>query len=363
MKTTPAVERLKPYLAGPKLQDILRDFSLEEIVLLHANECPEGPFPEVVAAIGRALPGLNRYPDPDCVELRLLLSRQLGVPPENLMFGNGSCELLKFLAEGFVGPGEGIVYPHPSFVMYGILAAQRQARVTPVPLRQHFNDLEAMAAAVSVDTRLAIVCNPNNPTGTYHAPAALRRFLDSVPQSALVVLDEAYGEFVTAAEWEDCAGWVQDYPNLVVLRTFSKIYGLAGLRIGYGIAQPDVVQAVDRLRQPYNVNALAQVAAAESLRHPHQVIARRLHVKSERERLHSALAPLGVRHTDSQANFIFLNIEGMSVPGEEVPRSLLSRGVMTRSGYFMDCPGWMRVTIGSVEEDDAFLDAFASLAS
>lgn len=362
-QVTPAVAQLRPYVAGPRLADIFGDMAPEQITLLHANECPDGPFPEVITAVSAALSGLNRYPDQDCAELRALLSAQLAVPPESLMFGNGSCELLKLLAEGFVEPGGHVVHPDPSFVMYGILATQRQARVSPVPLRNHCNDLEAMAAACTPSTRLGIVCNPNNPTGTYLAPAALRAFLEAVPEETLVVLDEAYGEFVTSPLWEDTSGWVERYPNLVVLRTFSKIYGLAGLRVGYGIAHPEVVQAVDRLRQPYNVGTVAQVAAAESLRHPGLVEARRRRTERERDRLSQALDRLGRRRTDSQANFVFLNIEGMSVPGEEVPRSLLSRGVMTRSGYFMGCPGWMRVTIGSVEENNTFLEVLGSLAS
>jgi len=350
-------------VAGPRPGDAFEGVAPEEIVLLHANEYPEGPFPEVIAAVSAALSGLNRYPDQDCSELRALLSTQLAVSPGSLMFGNGSCELLKLLSEGFVEPGGHIVYPQPSFVMYGILATQRQGRVSAVPLRDHCHDLEAMSSALTPSTRMVIVCNPNNPTGTYLAPPALRAFLEAAPKQTLVVLDEAYGEFVTSPLWEDTSRWVERFPNLVVLRTFSKIYGLAGLRVGYGIAHPEVAQAVDRLRQPYNVGTVAQVAAAESLRHPNLMEARRLHTRRERERLSQELDGLGRRITDSQANFVFLNIEGMSVPGEEVPRLLLSRGVMTRSGYFMGCPGWMRVTIGSVEENNTFLEALGSLAS
>ena len=363
VQVTPAVAQLRPYVAGPRLEEIFEGITPERIVLLHANECPDGPFPEVMAAMSAALSGLNRYPDQDCSELRTLLSEQLAVPPQCLMFGNGSCELLQLLSEGFVEPGGHLVYPDPSFVVFGILATRRQARVSPIPLRDHHNDLEAMSVALTPSTRLAIVCNPNNPTGTYVPPAALRALLEAAPPETLIVLDEAYGEFVTSPLWEDTATWVERFPNLVVLRTFSKIYGLAGLRVGYGIAHPEVVQAVDRLRQPYNVGAVAQVAAAESLRHPGLVEARRRRTQQERDRLSRELDRLGRLHTDSQANFVFLNIEGMSVPGEEVPRSLLSRGVMTRSGYFMGCPGWMRVTIGSVEENDTFLEVLGSLAS
>lgn len=363
MQVTAAVQQLKPYVSGPRLEDVCRALGVSDMALLHANECPEGPFPEAIEAMARALPSLNRYPDQDCRDLREGLAEGLRIDPECLMFGNGSCELLKFLSEAYLSPGDHVVFPHPSFVVYSLLGIQRQAHVDAVPLRGHEVDLDAMRRAVTPETRMVVVCNPNNPTGTYHGPARLRSFLAALPTSALVVLDEAYIEYVTSPEQEDSAQWLAEFPNLVVLRTFSKIYGLAGLRVGYGIAHPDVVQAVDRLRQPYNVNTIAQVAAAESLRHPDRVAARREFAAHERDRMAAALRELRRPYVPSQANFLFLNVEGLAVPGEEVPRLLLARGVMTRSGYFMDCPGWVRVSIGTVEENDRFIDALASLSA
>lgn len=362
MQVTAAVEQLKPYVAGPRLQDVCREYGVADMAFLHANECPDGPFPEVAAAVAEAIPRLNRYPDQDSSVLRALLAAQLEVPSSCLMFGNGSCELLKLLTEAYVAPSEHMVFPAPSFVVYRHLGIQRQAHVEAVPLKAHGVDLDAMTAAVSPLTRMVIVCNPNNPTGSYVTPSALKSFVSQMPCTTLVVLDEAYVEYVTDPVHEDTTPWVSEFPNLVVLRTFSKIYGLAGLRVGYGVAHPDIVQAIDRLRQPYNINALAQVAATESLRHPDQVATRREHAARERERVAAALSRMGRAYVQSQANFLFLNIEGLPVPGEEVPRLLLARGVMTRSGYFMDCPGWVRVSMGTVAENDRFLSALAALA-
>ncbi len=208
VQVTAAVQELKPYVAGPRLEDVCRAHGVTEMALLHANECPDGPFPEVMRAIVDALPGLNRYPDQDCRNLRAGLSAQLGVDPACLMFGNGSCELLKLLSEAYVSPGDHLLFPHPSFVVYSLLGVQRQARVGAIPLLEHGVDLEAMAAAVSDDTRMVIVCNPNNPTGTYHSPERLRRFISAIPAATLVVLDEAYVEYVTAADHLDTSSWV-----------------------------------------------------------------------------------------------------------------------------------------------------------
>ena len=362
MQVTRAVEQLKPYVAGPRLDEVCREYGVQEMALLHANEYPEGPFPEAREAIVRALAAANRYPDQDCSGLRAELSVRLGVAPNMLVFGNGSCELLKLLGEAFVSEGDHMLYPHPSFVVYTLIGIQRQARAEAVPLVGYGIDVGGIVDRLRADTRLIVVCNPNNPTGSYLGPDTLKSLLRALPGDTLVVLDEAYVEFVTAVDQEDTTAWVHEFSNLVVLRTFSKIYGLAGLRVGYGIAHPAVVEAIDKLRQPYNVSSLAQVAATESLRHPKQLEARRKYIAEERARMAAVLTQQGRPYVPSQANFLFVNIEGLAVPGEEVPRRLLARGVMTRSGYFMGCPGWMRVTIGTVAENDRFLETLASLS-
>ena len=361
MRLNPVLDKLTPYRAGPPLVDIRTRYHLDRVAQLSANEVPWGPFPEVIDAMKAALEGLNRYPDGACNELRRLLAGQRGVSEDCLMFGNGSCELLMLLGQSFLGPTQHVVFPHPSFVMYRSIALANNAQFTAVPLSGLDYDLEAMAAAVREDTSLLIICNPNNPTGSYLEPAVIRALLSRVPDDTVVVLDEAYGEFVTCPAYEDSSTWLGEFPNLVILRTFSKIFGLAGLRIGYGMADPQVVRALDKVRQPFNVDSLAQVAAVESLRHLDRVETRRQRVATERARVARRLTGMGIVYHPSEANFLLVDVTGLGIPGPEVAQGLLERGVMTRSGYAMDCPGWIRVTMGEVAEGDQFLAAMAEL--
>ncbi|MBN1321784.1 MAG: histidinol-phosphate transaminase [Thermoleophilia bacterium] len=361
MRLNPVLDKLTPYRAGPPVAAIQRQYGLDRVVKLSANEIPWGPFPEVVEALKRAVEGLNRYPDGSCGELRSLLAQRLSVPEECLMFGNGSCELLMLLGQAFLGPRHHAVIPHPSFVMYRSIAMLNGAPFSAVPHRDLEYDLDAMLAAIGDDTSLLIICNPDNPSGGYLEPEVLRAFLNRVPDDVVVVLDEAYGEFVTSPTRQEATSWLSDHANLVILRTFSKIYGLAGLRIGYGVADRQVVEALDKVRQPFNVDSLAQIAAAESLRLPERMEHRRQQVAAERDRLALNLAKLGIKYRPSQANFLLVDVTELGIPGPEAAQALLERGVLTRSGYAMDCPGWIRVTMGEVEEGDLFLAAIQEL--
>jgi histidinol-phosphate aminotransferase len=361
MRFNPVLEKLTPYRAGPPLAEIRDRYHLGRLAELSANESPWGPFPEVAEALKAAVQGLNRYPDGSCGKLRGALAERLGVAENRLMFGNGSCELLMLLGQALLGPRSHAVFPHPSFVMYQLIALANSAPFTAVPLEDLDYDLDAMLAAVREDTSLLIICNPNNPTGSYLEPGVLRAFLDKVPLETVVVLDEAYIEFVTSRTHEDSIAWLHDHPNLVILRTFSKIYGLAGLRLGYGIADPRVVDALDKIRQPFNVDSLAQIAAIESLRHPRRMEERRQMISGERLRMTRRLTESGIVCHPSEANFLFVDVTKLATPGPEVAQSLLERGILTRSGYAMGCPGWLRVTIGEAGEVDGFLEAMADL--
>jgi len=363
MRLNSALEGLVAYKSAPPLDEIAAHYGLDRLVKLASNECAHGPFPEVVDAMSRELMGLNRYPDGGCDRLRAELSGRLAVPPEQLVFGNGSCELLMLLGQALLSRGEGMVYATPSFVMYHTIGVLRQARISAVPLQDHTHDLEAMAAAINADTRMVIVCNPNNPTGTLVPGDAIRAFLRAVPADVVVVLDEAYVEFVTSPTYQDPVPWLREHENLMVLRTFSKIYGLAGLRVGYGIANRALIEALDKVRQPFNVTTLAQVAATESLRHADRLRTRRDETARERLRVEAALRRLGIGFIPSHANFLLLDVEGLPVPAKEVPQALLERGVMTRSGYAMGCPGRLRVTIGTEGENDLFLEQLAAIAA
>ncbi len=266
-----------------------------------------------------ALDSLNRYPDGACNELRILVAERLGVKEECLVFGNGSCELLMLLGQAFLGPGRHAIFPHPSFVMYRAIALAHGAPFSAVPLKALDYDLEAMLAAVREDTSLLVICNPNNPTGSYLEPAVLRSFIREIPEDTVIVLDEAYGEFVTSPVREESTAWLEEHPNLMILRTFSKIYGLAGLRIGYGIADPQMVEALDKIRQPFNVDALAQIAALESYRRAARVEERRQQIASERTRLASRLVEMGIAHHPSEANFLLVDVTGLGIPGPATP--------------------------------------------
>jgi histidinol-phosphate aminotransferase len=344
------------------LADIRKRYELDQIAVMSANEVPWGPFPEVVEILRSAIDGLNRYPDGACAELRGVIAERLEVSEASLCFGNGSCELLMLLCQVLLSTERHAVFPHPSFVMYRSIVLAQGAAFDAVPLKGLDYDLDDLLRAVRPETGVVIICNPNNPTGSYIEPSELRAFIERVPKETAVILDEAYGEFVTSPAREETAVWVAEYPNLVVLRTFSKIYGLAGLRLGYGIADPEIVEALDKVRQPFNVDSLAQIAARESLRYPDRVRERRDRIAAERLRLAGALRESGVRCLPSEANFLLVDVTGLAVPGPEVSQALLERGILTRSGYAMDCPGWIRVTIGDAEEDDLFLSAMRELS-
>lgn len=361
MRFNPVLEKLTPYRAGPPLEDIRRRYRLERVSRLSANESPWGPFPEVVEAMKAALDGLNRYPDGACNEVRELLAERLNVGEDRLTFGNGSCELLMLLGEVFLGPGRHVVLPHPSFVMYRHIALAREASFTAVELPGLEYDLDAMLAAIRDETTLLVVCNPNNPTGSHVEGPKLRAFLERVPTDVAIVLDEAYVEFVSPGHQVDSVGWLAEFANLIILRTFSKIFGLAGLRMGYGIADAQLVQALDKVRQPFNVDSLAQVAAAASLRLPERIGERQRLVAGERARMQMRLEEMGVAYHPSEANFILFDVTRLGIPGPEVAQALLEKGVLTRSGYAMECPGWIRVTIGEAAENDMFLGAVAGL--
>jgi histidinol-phosphate aminotransferase len=361
MRLNPVLEKLTPYRAGPPLEDIRRRYHLDRVSRLSANESPWGPFPEVVEAMKQALEGLNRYPDGACNEVRSLLAERLDVGEDRLVFGNGSCELLMLLGEVLLGPGRHAVLPHPSFVMYRHIALAREAAFTAVELPSLEYDLEAMLAAIREETTLLIICNPNNPTGSHVREPELRAFLERVPAHVAVVLDEAYCEFVSPDKQVDSVRWLPDFPNMIILRTFSKIFGLAGLRVGYGITDPQLVQAIDKVRQPFNVDSLAQVAAATSLRLPERIAERQRVVATERARLEQRLEEMGVAYHPSEGNFLLFDVTRLGIPGPEVAQALLERGVLTRSGYAMECPGWIRVTIGEAAENDMFLATLAEL--
>jgi histidinol-phosphate aminotransferase len=331
-----------------------------ELVKLASNETPWAPHPDVIEAIERELKTLNRYPDPDKTRLRRALADRLGAQPSHVAAGNGSCEILLAAAEALLEPGAEIVYAWPSFSMYPHLAAASGARAIEVPLdSEGRHDLDAMAREVTAATRVLLVCNPNNPTATALPVEEIDAFLASLPRHVAVILDEAYVEFNMLQDPDESLPLAERHPNLVILRTFSKVYGLCGLRVGYALCSEDFRLAVDRVRQPFSVNALAQAAAVEALKHQDEVERRVERVTVERLHLEDELGERGLATSESQANFAWVSLGERDE--KEVLRGLAERGVIVRGGAALGDEGHLRVTYGTRAENDRFLAALDEL--
>ena len=355
------VRAIAPYQPGKPTSELAREMGLEEksIVKLASNENPRGIGPRTRAAIEKALGDLARYPDGNGFELKDALSRRYGVSMDSIVLGNGSNDVLELVAMAFLGAGTSAVYSQHSFAVYPLATQARGARGISVPAKDFGHDLPAMAKAVEADTRIVFIANPNNPTGTFVDYGAMEAFLKSVP-GCIVVLDEAYNEYLPPELRVDTAKWVKRYPNLIVTRTFSKAYGLAGLRVGYAMANPAIADLMNRVRQPFNVNSISLAAAAAGLRDDDFV--RRsceLNVIGMRQ-ITQGLSKLGLSFIPSFGNFISVNVGDAA----KIFQQLLQRGVIVRpvAGYGM--PAFLRVSTGLESENARFLDALkASLSA
>jgi histidinol-phosphate aminotransferase len=332
------------------------------VAMLASNESPYPPVPAVQEAVAKALGGLNRYPDPTNAALRRKLADRHGVPANRIAIGNGSCDVLLAAGEALLEPGAELVYAWPAFSVYPHLAAASGARALEVPLdAEHRHDLEAMRREISVATRLVIVCNPNNPTSTALPLDEIAAFVADVPRHVCVILDEAYIEFNMLQDPDDSIDLLKKHPNLVLLRTFSKIYGLCGLRVGYGLAGSEEFRiAVDAVRQPFFCNAAAQAAAVEALNHQDEVARRVERNLAERVGLEEGLRELGIEPADSQANFLWFDL-GEDREEPEIVRGLAERGVLVRAGGALGREGALRVTVGTQAENERFLEALTAL--
>jgi len=354
----PHVRGIAPYQGGRPIEEVAHELGLkpESIIKLASNENPLGMPPSARAAAEAALAEVGRYPDGNGAALKSALAQRLNVPIAWLTLGNGSNDILELAASLMLGPGASCVYSQHSFAVYALATQARGARAIVVPARDLGHDLAAMRAAVAGDTRLIYIANPNNPTGTLLDPDALRAFVASVPPGVVVVLDEAYHEYLPQSAQYDSLAWVRRHPNLIVSRTFSKVYGLAGLRVGYGIAQDDMTDLLNRIRQPFNVSSVAQAAARAAL---DDVAFVRRSVELNRlgrSQLCTALAAMGLELAPAHGNFVLVRVG----PAAAVYQELLKRGVIVRPVANYGLPQWLRVTVGLPDENTRFLQELAA---
>ncbi len=351
------IRSLIPYAPGKPMEEVEREYGIEGSIKLASNENPLGPSPKAIKVLKERLHQLHLYPDGHCFYLKQGLAARLGVSPDQLIFGNGSNELIELAVRTFMRPGDDAVMAHQAFVIYRLVVQAVGGCCKIVPLRDFTHDLDALARAITPRTRLLFLANPNNPTGTIYRRNEWERFLERITPEVLVIVDEAYFEYVRDPDYPNSLSYHGNGRNILTLRTFSKLYGLAGLRIGYGIGAERMIDLMHRVRQPFNVNAAAQWAALAALE-DHDHVKRSLEVNREgMSYLTKEIASLGLEQVPSQANFILVRVGN----GQKLFNQLLRRGVIVRPMGEYDLPEYVRVTIGKMEENKRFIKELKEL--
>ena len=356
----PGIIKTRPYSPGKPIAEVQRELGLDSIVKLASNENPEGPLPVVLEAINQAAKDINRYPDAACFDLTQRLAKHLDTTPDSLIFGNGSNEVIDILIRALISPGENVVFSEHSFIVYALATQVHFESGIAVPLTSDDrHDLPAMAATVNDQTKLVIICNPNNPTGTYNTAAELKTFLAAVPAQVIVAMDEAYFEYVTADDYPDTMALLKSHPNLVILRTFSKIHSLAGLRVGYGVGHPGLINELQKTREPFNVNMLSQAAAIACLDNWHEVAGRRDRNRAQLDWVVAELQALGLKTVPSETNFVL--VRGEANAGQ-LTADLLQKGVIVRPMHAFGLgDGALRISIGLPAENKRCLTALKEI--
>lgn len=339
---------VKPYVPGKPIEETKRQLGLKEVVKLASNENPFGPSPKAVAAMQKSLSGVNRYPDAQGYYLKKRLARHFGLSAENFVLGNGSDEIIDVLIKTFVEPDENIVTSDTTFLEYEIIAAVNNRQVKKAPLRYFKYDLGAILKLVDKKTKLVFIANPNNPTGTYVTKYEVADFLSALPKQVIVVFDEAYDTFIDVDDYPDSLSYLRRKKKVIILRTFSKAYGLAGLRLGYAIADPELVSYMERVRQPFNVNILAQAAGLAAIDDRDFLKKTRKLTLEGKDFIYQELSKMGLGYVPSVANFILIDVEK---DGREVFKSMLKFGVIVREMSQYGLKNFIRLTIGSRKEN------------
>jgi len=349
-----SIKQITPYSPGKSSREAKEELGLAEVVKLASNENPLGPCRRAIEAMQQAASEVYFYPDPVCRDLTAALAEKWDVDPAGILVGRGSDEIIHMMGLAFVNPGEEIVYSDPPFALYPMTTAIMDGQPVVIPCRDFTHDLEAMAAAITDRTKLIFISNPYNPTGTIVTAEQVGEFMKAIPDHVIVGFDEAYYEYVDDPDYPDCLDYVREGRKAVVLRTFSKAYGLAGLRIGYGIAPPELAMALKQVREPFNVSSIAQAAALASLADPDQVQRSFQLVQDGKQYLYEQFEQMGLEYVPAQANFIFVDV---GIDSRKCFEELMRRGVTVRTGDIFGLPTHIRVTIGTMEQNRKFIEA------
>lgn len=351
-----SIANLQPYVPGKPIAELQRQYGVKDIVKLASNESPLGPSKSVLAAIALAAGDITRYPDGNGFELKQALAGKFDVEPSQITLGNGSNDVLEVIARCFAQPGDEVVFSQHGFAVYPIVTQAIGATAVEVPAAQYGHDLVAMLAAISAKTKLVFIANPNNPTGTYVPPEAVKQFLAGVPEDVIVVLDEAYLEY--SEPTVDSLTWLADFANLIICRTFSKAYGLAGLRVGFAVSHPDIANLLNRLRQPFNVNSLALAAAVAALGDDDYLLQAKTLNEAGMQQFITGLTEMGLSFIPSKGNFICVDV---GRPAADVYEALLREGVIVRPVAGYGLPHHLRISIGLEAENARCLEALQSV--
>jgi histidinol-phosphate aminotransferase len=355
---TPSIESLVAYEGGKPIEEVVRDFGVPSAIKLASNENPLGPSPKAVRAAVEALSSVNRYPDGVAFRLRQALAATYAVDFDEVLHGNGSNELIELVVRTFCTPADHIIFGDPGFAMYRVIALAHGVEFTPVPTVNHAHDFDGFLAALRPNTKVILIDNPNNPTGTYRDVQQVTKLLRQVPPEVIVVMDEAYFEYVTASDYPNSLRLRDVRERLIVLRTFSKIYGLSGMRVGFGIGPARLMNYLNRLRAPFNVGLASQEAAIAALGDLEHVEKSRRHNQTEIARLSQGLRALGLEVTPSQANFVLVHF---GRPTRALNQALLERGVIVRP--IPALPEALRISVGTVAENERLLSALGEVCS
>jgi len=357
---TPGVQALSPYQPGKPIEELERELGLSGVIKLASNENPLGANPTAMKAANEALAGVHRYPDGSGFALKKTLSQRHGVTPDCITLGNGSSDILEFLAHAFVQPEHEVVFSEHAFALYPIVTRAVGAKAVVVPAKQWGHDLAGMRRAIGSKTRLVFIANPNNPTGTWLKSGELNQFISDLPSHVVVAVDAAYFEYVEEPEYPDTISWFKNFPNLVTTRTFSKVYGLAGLRVGYGISTPAMAEVLNRVRPPFNVNSVALAAATAALGETTYVQRAVQNNRNGMQQLREAITGMGLGCIPSVGNFLCVDC---GRPAGEVNQALLRQGIIVRPVAEYGLPNHLRVTVGRTDENEKFIQAFKKVLS